>query len=304
MSGASNTDSAGAANQAPVISIGMPVFNAGRYLRSAVLSILRQSFGRWELIIIDDASSDGSLDSVRDLDDPRIRIIEGANNLGLAARLNEAVGLAKGKYFARMDQDDISHPERLERQLRFLESHPEVDVVGSRCLLVNVESQPLGILLFPTEHEQICRCPWRGVLLPHPTWMGRTQWFQRNPYRSPGPYFCEDQELLLRTHRSARFALLPETCLAYRVRGPIAIGKLLRTRATLAGLQVRNFLGHWELLDTLKAVVFFMAKCAHDWLGPIAGWPARSSHGGVPLVKMTDSEQMRWKGILTHWSAS
>lgn len=292
------TDSDALSSDTPVISIGMPIFNAGRYLRSAVLSILEQTFSRWELIIIDDASSDGSLVSIQDLGDPRIKIIQGTENLGLAARLNEIIGMARGKYFARMDQDDISHPERLGCQLKFLEAHPEVDVVGSRCLLINGESRPLGVLLFPTEHQQICRRPWRSILLPHPTWMGKAEWFQRNRYRSPGPYFCEDQELLLRTHRAARFALLQESCLAYRVRGPIAIGKLFRTRATLAALQVRNFLRHGEPLSALKSVVFFLAKCLHDWFGPLVGGPARSSHGGVLISGMTTDERARWRRVV------
>lgn len=292
------TDSEALSSDTPVVSIGMPIFNAGRYLRCAVLSILEQSFSQWELIIIDDASSDGSLDSIQDLGDPRIKIIQGTENLGLAARLNEIIGMARGKYFARMDQDDISHPERLGRQLEFLESHPEVDVVGARCLLINGQSQPLGVLLFPTEHEQICRRPWRSILLPHPTWMGKVEWFRRNRYRSPGPYFCEDQELLLRTHRAARFALLQDCCLAYRVRGPIARGKLFRTRATLAALQVGNFMRHGELLSALKSVVFFSAKCLHDWFGPLAGWPARSSHGGVLISGMTADENLRWRRVV------
>jgi glycosyltransferase involved in cell wall biosynthesis len=176
----------------PVISIGMPIFNAGQYLRPAVLSIIQQTFTRWELIIIDDASTDGSLDSIRELDDSRIRIIKGSDNRGLASRLNEAVGLARGKFFARMDQDDISHPERLARQLAFLESQPDVDVVGTRCVLIDVEDRVSGVLEFPENHDGVCRRPWRGILMPHPTWMGKTGWFRSNPYSSPGPYFCED----------------------------------------------------------------------------------------------------------------
>ena len=282
----------------PAISIGMPILNAGGYLRQAIFSIKQQTFSRWELIIIDDASTDGAVDSIRELHDPRIRIVHGSDNRGLATRLNEAVALARGKYFARMDQDDVSHPDRLERQLRFLESHPEIDVVGSRCLLIDGESQPSGVLQFPTDHEQICRRPWRSILLPHPTWMGKVKWFRRNPYRSPGPYRCEDQELLLRTHRTARFAALPESLLAYRVKGPVPTAKLFRTRATLAFFQFRHCLGHGEPLNALKAIVLFMAKCVHDWVVPSTGRPAKSAHAGVQLANITEHDRARWQLVL------
>lgn len=286
---------------APMVSVGMPVYNAGRYLRAAVLSMMAQTFRHWELILIDDASTDGALASIADLQDPRIRILRGAKNLGLATRLNEAVGLARGKYFARMDQDDISHPERLERQLEFLESNLAIDVVGSRCLLIDGEGHAAGVLEFPSEHGDICRRPWRGILLPHPTWLGKTEWFRRHPYTSPGPYFCEDQDLLLRAHKESTFRSLPEPLLAYRVRGPIPTGKLLRTRATLAGVQVRHFLQKGDLLDGLKAVGAFAVKCGHDLIVPIFGQQARSSYGGVPLIGLTRAESEMWRQVLPQY---
>ena len=303
MSQSAKTDYATSASDVPVISIGMPIFNAGRCLRAAVLSIVQQSFTRWELIIIDDASTDGALDSIRDLDDPRIKIVEGTDNRGLASRLNEAVGFARGAYFARMDQDDISHPERLARQLDFLESQRDVDVVGTRCVLIDEEDQASGILEFPENHDDVCRRPWRGILMPHPTWMGKTEWFRQHHYRSPGSYFCEDQELLLRTHQTARFAVLPESLLAYRVKGPVPTAKILRTRTTLAALQFRHFLGKARQLDALKAVGVCMAKCAHDIAAPLVGLSARSASAGVPLVAMTPDEVERWRKILPGISA-
>jgi glycosyltransferase involved in cell wall biosynthesis len=282
----------------PLISIGMPIFNAGNYLREAVYSIISQTFHRWELIIIDDASTDGALDSIRDLDDPRIKIVVGTDNRGLAARLNEAVGMARGRYFARMDQDDVSHPERLARQYEFLNSMPQIDVAGARCLLINDESRIAGVLEFPEHHTEISRCPWRGILMPHPTWLGKIDWFRQNPYRSPGPYFCEDQELLLRTHATSRFAVLPEPLLAYRVKGPVPIVKLFRTRATLGRLQFRHFISLGQPRNAFKAVGAFIGKCLHDWASLLAGRAGRSSTGGVPLVGITARERAYWQQIL------
>ena len=90
----------------------MPIYNAGENLRPAVISIITQSYTNWELIIIDDGSTDKSLQSIVDLIDERFIILRGAKNKGLAVRLNEIIGMAKGKFIARMDQDDISYPDR------------------------------------------------------------------------------------------------------------------------------------------------------------------------------------------------
>lgn len=176
----------------------MPVYNAGTYLHASVLSIIRQSFASWELILIDDASSDGSMATLKNLKDPRIRIVFGKKNRGLAVRLNQAVGLARGAYFARMDQDDICHPERLEKQISFLIKNPHVDLLGCACLTIDNRNQITGRLNCPTKHSQICQSPWKGFLLAHPSWMGKTKWFRQNPYQVPAPYLCEDQELLSR----------------------------------------------------------------------------------------------------------
>ena len=115
----------------PRVTIALPVYNGGATLKLAVHSVLQQSFTDWELIILDDASTDNSLEVMRSFDDPRIRLVEGEHNLGLSARLNMAVDMACGDYFARMDQDDISLPLRLGKQLGYLQKHGEVDLLAT-----------------------------------------------------------------------------------------------------------------------------------------------------------------------------
>src|ERR1700684_499695 len=100
----------------PLVSIGMPVYDCEKTIAVSLRSILNQTFTEWELIIIDDGSQDGTLARAREFDDPRIRIVDGQRNLGLPARLNQAVHLSGGTYFARMDGDDIAYPERIEKQ--------------------------------------------------------------------------------------------------------------------------------------------------------------------------------------------
>jgi glycosyltransferase involved in cell wall biosynthesis len=130
----------------PLVTVAMPVFNAGRHLRPAVISIILQTFTDWELLVIDDGSSDGAVDDILDLDDARIRILRDGSNRGLAARLNEAIDLARGHYFARMDQDDISYPERLARQVDMLEQSPALDLCAVRCAAINFENELVGAL--------------------------------------------------------------------------------------------------------------------------------------------------------------
>lgn len=115
---------------APDISIILPVYNGSLYLREAVDSILRQSFEDFELIIIDDGSSDNSAEIILSYADPRIRFYR-QKNVGLAATLNRGIALSTGKYIARQDQDDVSLPERLARQVDFLEVHPDYGMVGT-----------------------------------------------------------------------------------------------------------------------------------------------------------------------------
>ncbi|MBU1567476.1 MAG: glycosyltransferase [Proteobacteria bacterium] len=112
------------------ISILMPVYNACQYLSEAIESILNQTYRNFEFIIIDDASKDNSLDILKSYEDPRIVLVENKMNMGVAWTLNRGVSLARGCYIARMDADDISVPKRLERQIRFMESHPEIGIAG------------------------------------------------------------------------------------------------------------------------------------------------------------------------------
>lgn len=113
------------------VTVLMSVHNGGEYLAGAVRSVLTQTFHDFEFLIIDDCSTDASLQVAASFDDPRIRIIRNNRNMGLAISLNKGFDLARGKYIARMDSDDVCRPDRLERQLAWLKSHPTVGACGS-----------------------------------------------------------------------------------------------------------------------------------------------------------------------------
>lgn len=223
----------------PVISIGMPVFNCQNSLALAIRSILNQTYTNWELLVVDDGSSDRSVEVARSFVDPRISVLADGVHKGIALRLREAVEISRGKYFARMDADDISYPQRLQRQISYLERHLEVDLLGCSMMVFKSDGSALGIRLAPGSHESICRRPWAGFHIGHPTWMGRIEWFRAHEYDAKA-IGAEDQVLLLRNFSTSRFAGLPDILCGYR-EDRLVLRKMLRSRYTFAIAVFREF---------------------------------------------------------------
>jgi len=131
-----------AACRQPRVSIVMSVYNGGEFLAEAIESILSQTFGDFEFIIIDDGSTDSSEKIIKDFDDPRVRLISRGNK-GLTYSLNEGLKLARGGYIARQDADDISLPTRLEKEVTYLDSHPDVGLVGTNYIVMDETGKEL-----------------------------------------------------------------------------------------------------------------------------------------------------------------
>ena len=134
----------------PVISVLMTVYNGGRYLLEAVESILGQSFGDFEFLILDDGSSDYTPQILRSLRDPRIVTYRNDLNLGIPKSLNRILSLARGRYVTRMDSDDISVANRFAGQVEFLNAHPEIGLSGSACVAIGPEGSEVGLRTKPT----------------------------------------------------------------------------------------------------------------------------------------------------------
>ena len=205
----------------PAISVVMPVYNAERYLAEAVGSILSQTFGDFEFLIVDDGSTDGSPAILRrfEASDPRVRLVSRPNT-GYLVALNEMLGRARGELIARMDADDIALPDRFERQVAFLRANPDHLVVGSRVLLIDPEGDPLCEWNFDRTHEEIDEAHLdgsKGGVISHPSaMMRRGAVMDLGGYR-PEYYTCEDLDLWLRLAERGRLANLPETLLKYRM---------------------------------------------------------------------------------------
>jgi glycosyltransferase involved in cell wall biosynthesis len=199
----------------PKITVLMPVYNAEKYLREAIESILKQTFTDFEFLIVDDGSTDNSLTIARTYQDQRIKILQNEKNLGLIATLNKGLQIAQGEYIARMDADDISLPRRLELQSRFMDAHPNVGVCGTWTKTFG-ESEYVN--KYSSDSDTIKATFLFRTDLAHPTAMLRAALFQKNNWYYDEAYsHAEDYELWTRISPHTDFANIPKVSLFYRV---------------------------------------------------------------------------------------
>jgi glycosyl transferase family 2 len=190
----------------------MPAYNAGRYVREAIDSILAQTFTDFDLLVIDDASTDDTLEHARSYRDPRVHVVARPVNGGLVAVLNQGLDLHKHRFIARMDADDRCAPDRFARQMQHLEAHPDIDLLGTQLEFFGVNP---GRSALPTDHADIKAGLLFGSTFPHATLMARSRVFEGERY-SARVQHMEDLELWLRLVHRHRFATLPEVLYAYR----------------------------------------------------------------------------------------
>lgn len=244
------------------VTVGIPFFNNEKTLLDAIKSVFCQTFQDWELILVDDGSSDNSLNIARRIRDPRVRLISDSVNCGLSARLNQIALLAKGEYIARMDADDIMHPDRLQKQVEFLDTHPDVDFVATATYIIDDQNQVTGKrgnIISNISAKDVLRCS----PFAHPTITGRTVWFRSNPY---DPLFvrAQDRELWCRTFGRAQAAILPEPLFFYRELGSFNISKYIASKKkdmkiiTKYGPSIVGYLGTSSLLceEGMKCIIY------------------------------------------------
>lgn len=199
----------------PIVTVLLPVYNGELYLKDAIDSILAQTFSNFVFLIINDGSTDRSEEIILSYTDNRIQYECNEHNLGLITTLNKGLQLINTKYVARMDADDISLPQRLEKQVAFLEAHSEVGVLGTWC-------QSFGngtnyIAKYQAEHESIKYKQLYQIQLVHPTCIMRTDILRSLPiiYNSHYPH-AEDYELFTRLSHVTKLANLQEVLHLYR----------------------------------------------------------------------------------------
>jgi glycosyltransferase involved in cell wall biosynthesis len=201
-------------NASPTITVIMPVYNSEHYIREAIESILNQTFTDFQFLIIDDASTDQTISIINSYKDPRIDLIEKVKNTGYTKSLNLGLKKARGKYIARMDSDDISLPERFEKQVAFLESNLDYVLCGTSYSILGEDR----IIAVPNSFEEIKFNLLRGNCIAHPTVMLRNEVLLKhglkyNPKMEPS----EDYDLWVQLLSKGKLHNLKEDLLLYRM---------------------------------------------------------------------------------------
>ena len=205
-----------------LVSIIMPVFNSAEFLEDAIDSILFQTHSKFELIVIYDESTDGSLEMIKGYcsRDSRVKFFEGKRQ-GISGALNIGIDQSKGKFIARMDSDDVCDRTRLEKQVHLLE-HYNLDVCGGHSLLIDKSGRTNGISISPLGHEACTLCLGFDVPFFHPTVMFKTSFVLEHNLRYGQSLYkaAEDYDLWVRMHQAgALFGNVDAVVLKYRVLG-------------------------------------------------------------------------------------
>ncbi len=245
-------------NAIPSLSVILPVYNGQEYLAEAIESVLSQSFGDFELIIINDGSRDDSADVVAAYGDPRIRYFE-QQNRGLPATLNRAISLTRGEYIARQDQDDVCLPSRFEKQVAFLDKHPDVGLVGTGAQIWAGRERTNRFLMHPTDNAQL-----KFGLLFDNYFVHSSVMMRRSMLADIGGYTedaarqpPEDFELWSRAMKQYKLANLPEVLHAYR-----------EVEGSMSRVGAHPFLS--RLIKLSAENIAWASGCAADAAGVIA----------------------------------
>ncbi len=202
----------------------MPVFNAEKYLSVAIRSILAQDYRNFELIIVNDASTDASariIAAYKRHNRRKIKVITlpSTLNRGGDACANEGLKLAIGKYIARLDADDVAHPDRLEKQVAFLEKNKQIFAVGSQAEVINSQGQTLGIKSEPVETDKISQSFFTFNPMIHPSMMIRRTFESTLPFHYTLKFSANNDyyTFFKLSCQGAKFANLPESLISHRI---------------------------------------------------------------------------------------
>ncbi len=201
----------------PAVSVIITAYNRERVIAEAVHSILRQTVADFELIIVDDGSTDATATIAESFDDPRVRLVRHGSNRGIPAARNSGLDAARGQFIAWLDSDDVARPRRLEVQLRFLRDHPEIAMVGACAGKMDEQGRPLGpVRRPPFSHEHIRAWLLFRSAFQQSSIFGRTAVLKRFPYRPEFPV-CEDIDVFVRLSREHHLHNLAEVLIDRRI---------------------------------------------------------------------------------------
>ena len=204
-------------NNLPLVSVIMPIYNSGKYLKNGLESIINQTYRNFEVIIVDDSpEDDGSLAIIRSFNDKRIKYVKPKERLGLVKSMNYAIKLSNGEFCARMDADDISHIKRFEIQVKYLQENEDVGVVGSNCYIINKQNKIIGAYEYPSDDNDIKLKMLFNSPIVHPSVMIRKKILSENLYNEDC-FCCEDYELWSRLIYKTKFHNIKDKLIKYRI---------------------------------------------------------------------------------------
>lgn len=204
----------------PRVCVLMPCRNAELYIREAIESILAQTYQHFEFLIIDNVSADATPDIVREYaaNDSRITYIRNPRDLGIAGSLNKGLRLATGEYVARMDADDVAMPDRLEKQIAYMEANADCVICGSNIILIDENGKQFGKRDFPQNDGLIKQRMLAEIPFCHPaTLLRRRPIIEHEVFYDETIFTVEDRDFWLRFAEYGRYANLPEPLLRYRI---------------------------------------------------------------------------------------
>lgn len=246
-----------------VVSVVLPVFNGAKYVLGSINSILNQTFQKFELIIVNDGSTDETANVLKNIHDLRIKVITFKKKRGIAYAINAGVSRANGMYIARMDSDDLSISTRLEEQVSFLKTHPNVALVGTWSKLINSEGKKVGEKRFPIEDREIRSIIIRFNPFIHPSIMVRKRVILEVGRYSQEYEGAEDYDMFLRICAKYRVANIPKLLIKFRLHSGSASFTELK-RIEKQALRVRfhalKELGYpwWNYVYLIKPALAFL----------------------------------------------
>ena len=196
----------------PAISVIMPAYNVEDYIKEAIDSILKQTYGDFEFIIINDGSTDKTEEIIQAYNDPRIVYIKNEKRMNITDATNRGLEYARGRYIAMMDSDDISLPDRFEKQIKFMQSNPDIDVCGT--YIENFGDRD-DIMVYPQNHNDIAVKFLFYSSIPHSAILAKREFYEDIKYENEYNR-AQDYALWVRGFRKYRYANIPEVLYLYR----------------------------------------------------------------------------------------
>lgn len=246
-----------------VVSVVMPVYNAGDFLMDSIESILSQSLQDFEFIIVDDLSSDGSWELIKKYAKryKKLKVFRNKKHLGVSETVKLAIQKSRGRFIARMDADDIAIHYRLKTQLNYLLSNPKVVALGGQCQVINAKGEIIGRKEFPTDFEDIYKYIFKFVPVQQPTLMIAKKRLPKDfLFYRDGMNTAEEVELFFKLFQYGKVENLPQTLLKYRIHSNNTSLKNLRQTFLLTLLARIKAVLVYGYIPTVSGVLTTLAQ--------------------------------------------